>query len=147
MNKTIDKIADEEQVARILFSPSHIYHGRVSPRAFRLEHLKNSAEDYISVLRDEESQLESVSTFFRPRTDGDVRFGYTLLDVSEIRSLDKEMEERSVLLKPKPSKRLPWHAGIYLYLDGKLQTADDLSPDIDYFLKEVSMICDGVHRF
>ena len=147
MNKSIDKIDDDEQVARILFSPSHIYHGRVSPRAFRLEHLKNTAEDYISVLRDDESQLENVSTFFRPRTEGDVRYGYTLLNAAEVHSLDKEINERSVLLKPKPSKRLPWHAGIYLYLSGKLQTADDFSPDVDYFLKELPMICDGVHRF
>lgn len=63
MSKSIYKIEDEEQVARILFSPSHIYHGRVSPKAFRLEHLKNSAEDDISVLRDEEAQLEQVSEF------------------------------------------------------------------------------------
>ena len=51
MEKTINEINDEEQVARILFSPSHIYEGRVSPKAFKLEMLKNGAEDYISVLR------------------------------------------------------------------------------------------------
>ena len=50
MEKTINEINDEEQVARILFSPSHIYEGRVSPKAFKLEMLKNGAEDYISVL-------------------------------------------------------------------------------------------------
>ena len=36
MEKTINEINDEEQVARILFSPSHIYEGRVSPKAFKV---------------------------------------------------------------------------------------------------------------
>ena len=51
MDKLISEIADDEKVARILFSPSHIYKGRVSPKAFKLEKLKSGAEDYISVLR------------------------------------------------------------------------------------------------
>ena len=47
MDKVISEIADEEKVARILFSPSHVYNGRVSPKAFKLEKLKSGAEDYI----------------------------------------------------------------------------------------------------
>lgn len=69
MEKTINEINDEEQVARILFSPSHIYEGRVSPKAF------------------------------------------------------------------------------FLSLDGRVQTAKDISPDIDYFQKELSILCDGIHKF
>ena len=70
-------IADDEKVARILFSPSHIYKGRVSPKAFKLEKLKSGAEDYISVLRYNADQLDSVSAVFRPRTKGDSRYGFT----------------------------------------------------------------------
>ena len=51
MDKVISEIADEEKVARILFSPSLVYKGQVSPKAFKLEKLKSGAEDYISVLR------------------------------------------------------------------------------------------------
>lgn len=51
MDKVISEIADEEKVARILFSPSHVYKGQVSPKAFKLEKLKSGAEDYISVLK------------------------------------------------------------------------------------------------
>ena len=40
MDKLVSEIADDEKVARILFSPSHIYKGRVSPKAFKLEKLK-----------------------------------------------------------------------------------------------------------
>lgn len=147
MDKNVNYISEEENVARILFSPSHIYAGRVSPRAFRLERLKGGAEDYISVLRDEEDKLEVVSEYFRPRVKGDQRYGYTLLNAKEIRYLDNEFKERNMQLLPKPSKRLPWHAGIFLYMDGKLQTADDISSDIDYFQKELAMLCDAPHKF
>lgn len=81
MDKLISEIADDEKVARILFSPSHIYKGRVSPKAFKLEKLKSGAEDYISVLRYNADQLDSVSAVFRPRTKGDSRYGFTFLNV------------------------------------------------------------------
>ena len=55
----------------------YIYKGRVSPKAFKLEKLKSGAEDYISVLRYNVDQLDSVSAVFRPRTKGDSRYGYT----------------------------------------------------------------------
>lgn len=61
--------------------------------------------------------------------------------------LNNEFQNRKVQLLPKPSKRLPFHAGIFLSLDGKLQTASDLSPEIDYFQKELAMLCDGIHKF
>lgn len=64
MDKLISEITDDEKVARILFSPSHIYKGRVSPKAFKLEKLKSGAEDYISVLRYNADQLDSVSAVF-----------------------------------------------------------------------------------
>ena len=147
MEKAITEISDEEQVARILFSPSHIYEGRVSPKAFKLEMLKSGAEDYISVLRNNANELDEMSGVFRPRTEGDTRYGYTFLNVSDVRDLDDEFENRGVSILAKPSKRLPSHAGIYLSLDGKIQTAKDISPDIDYFQKELSMLCDGVHKF
>lgn len=147
MNRSLTEIADDEDVARILFSPSHIFDGRVSPKAFKLDMLKGGAEDYISVLRYDADCLEEVSSIFRPRAEGDVRFGYTYLPVQDIRLLDAELDGRHVSVAPRPSKRLPYHAGIFLYLDGKLQTAEDISPDIDYFQKELAMLCDGVHKF
>ena len=147
MDRSLRVITAEENVARILFSPSHLFEGRVSPKAFKLEHLKGVAEDYISVLRYDADQLEQVSSVFRPRTEGDSIFGYTYLNVDDIVKLGDEKENRDVAVLPKPSKRLPYHAGIFLSLDGKKQTADDLSPEIDYFQKELAMLCDGVHQF
>lgn len=147
MDRDISNIDKDERVARILFSPSHIYEGRVSPKAFKLEILKGGAEDYISVLRYDSEELENVSAIFRPRVVGDQRYGYTYLMAKDIFDLDGEIPNRDVSLLPKPSKRLPFHAGIFLTLDGKLQNANDLSPEIDYFQKELAMLCDGVHQF
>ena len=147
MDKVISEIADEEKVARILFSPSHVYKGQVSPKAFKLEKLKSGAEDYISVLRYNADQLDSVSAVFQPRTKGDSLYGYTFLNARDVRNLDYEFSNRKVELLPKPSKRLPLHAGIFLSIDGRVQTADDVSPDIDFFQKELAMLCDGVHKF
>lgn len=109
--------------------------------------MKSGAEDYISVLRYNADQLDSVSVVFRPRTKGDSRYGFTFLNVFDVRNLDYEFTNRRVELLPKPSKRLPLHAGIFLSIDGRLQTADDVSPDIDFFQKELAMLCDGVHKF
>lgn len=69
------------------------------------------------------------------------------LNARDVRNLDYEFSNRKVELLPKPSKRLPLHAGIFLSIDGRLQTADDVSPDIDFFQKELAMLCDGVHKF
>ena len=45
-------VSDDEKVARVIFSPSYLYNGRVAPTAFRWEILPSGdAEDYISVLR------------------------------------------------------------------------------------------------
>lgn len=147
MDRKITEISEDEKVARILFSPSHIFEGRVSPKAFKLEKLKSGAEDYISVLRYDAEELDNVSSVFRPRTKGDERIGYTYLLAKDVLDLDEEFVDRGVELLPKPSKRLPFHAGIFMSLDGKYQTALDLSPEIDYFQKELAMLCDGLHRF
>ena len=146
MIKGTDNIKDEENVARIIFSPSHIYNGRISPKAFRLEHLPSGAEDYISVLRNEESQLQEISAIFRPRTAGDKLYGYTMLNAGQVRELTDQAQERVVEVRPRPSKRLPLHAGIFIYLNGELQTADSLSSDLELVQKELAMLCDKPHK-
>jgi len=47
----LQMVSNEESVARIIFSPSYIFQGRVSPTAFRWFVLPSGhAENYISVL-------------------------------------------------------------------------------------------------
>ena len=72
--KFSDIVGSEENVARIIFSPSYIFDGRVAPTAFRWEILPSgTTEDYISVLRGDTSNLDSDTRHFKARTKGDVR--------------------------------------------------------------------------
>ena len=87
MDKLISEITDDEKVARILFSPSHIYKGRVSPKAFKLEKLKSGAEDYISVLRYNADQLDSVSAVFVLERKETLDIWIYILNVLDVRNL------------------------------------------------------------
>lgn len=88
----------QESCSRLLISIKGVFRRR-------LLNLKSGAEDYISVLRYNADQLDSVSAVFRPRTKGDSRYGFTFLNVLDVRNLDYEFNNRRVELLPKPSKR------------------------------------------
>lgn len=140
MNNTID---DEEQVARILFAPSFICDGKVSPTAFRWEVLPSGhVEDYISVLRNDGNDLAQQSEHFRPRVAGDQRYGYALLPISGIKGLDSEFENRKVEILAKPSTKLANHAGVYVFFDDvKVTALTPVSADIMLIQKELSLLC------
>lgn len=140
MSTTID---NGEQVARIIFSPSFICDGKVSPTAFRWEILPSGqVEDYISVLRNDGSDFNEQSEHFRPRTEGDCRYGYALIQVRDIRNLDTEFEERNVELMAKPSKKLPNHAGIFAYFNKvKVTAMTPVSADLMLLQKELALLC------
>ena len=146
MNNTI---SNEEQVARIIFAPSFICDGKVSPTAFRWEVLPSGlAEDYISVLRNDGSDFCKQSEHFRPRTIGDQRYGYALIPVGGIRQLDTEFANRKVEVIAKPSKSLPNHAGIYAYFDkNKVTAATPVSADIMLLQKELAQLCSVPIKF
>ena len=86
--KFSDIVGSEEDVARIIFSPSYIFEGRVAPTAFRWEVLPSgTVEDYISVLRGDTSNLDSDTRHFKARAKGDTRYGYNVLNVGKIRDI------------------------------------------------------------
>ena len=116
-----DVVEDDERVARVLFAPSYISEGRVAPTAFRWYRFKNGeVEDYISVLRDNGGEIEKQSRKFTARDDGDVRYGYTWLSAKDIRLINEVIIDSKVCLHPRPTKRLPNHAGIYVYIGEQL---------------------------
>ena len=83
-------VSDKEDVARIIFSPSYIYKGHVSPSAFRWNILPSGhVEDYISVLRGNPNVLNNQTKHFKARAAGDVRYGYALLKVKSIRDISE----------------------------------------------------------
>ena len=151
-NFNLEVVTSEESVARIIFSPSYIYNGRVSPTAFRWDILPSGdAEDYISVLRESEVDLKEQTANFRPRIEGDSRYGYALLKVADIRDIgNSELLDDDVVVDvlPYPTKRHKNHAGIRVVIDNKVVTA--LTPvcaDIIVVQKELAMRCGDIVKF
>ena len=148
--KFSDIVVSEENVARIIFSPSYIFDGRVSPTAFRWEILPSgTVEDYISVLRGDVSNLEEDTRSFKARTEGDIRYGYALLNVGEVRSIkiasDKDVATDVLSF---PSKKFPSHAGVIVDIDGKRVTAaSEITPEQMLIRKKLAVLCSDIVKF
>ena len=145
-------VGDEENVARVIFSPSYIYNGRVAPTAFRWNVLPSGdAEDYISVLRGDVSNLEIDTRHFKARVEGDVRYGYALLRVGDIRKIgngNATSVGTKVDVMSFPSKLHPNHAGIVVEIDNKLVTAlSPISPEVMMVQKELALRCSEIVSF
>ena len=144
-------VSSEELVARIIFSPSYIYQGRVAPTAFRWEILPSgNVEDYISVLRGCSDKTEEETRSFRPRIDGDTRFGYALLNVGEIRNIRSFTESNTVVadVLAYPSKKFPSHAGVVADIDGKRVTAlTPITPELMMLQKKLAQLCSEIVKF
>ena len=106
----MDFVADYEDVARVLFSPLFICDGVLSQKAFTLEITSN--ESYISVLRlsvpSFKADMEGI------KKDGNILYGYALLNVGEIREVRFEYSEPLRLdVLPRSAGRRKSHAGIF----------------------------------
>ena len=110
MTNKMDFVADHEDVARILFSPLFICDGVLSQKAFTLE--ENQNESYISVLRPAidsfETDMEGI------KKEGNVEYGYALLNVGDIRHAKFDYhEELSLDVLPRNAGKRKSHAGIF----------------------------------
>ena len=111
---TDDIISDREDVARVLFSPLFICDGVLSQKAFTLE--KDNNETYISVLR---PAVESFNADFEGiRKDGNILYGYALLNVGEIRNCNISYKKNIKFeVLPRNLGKRKSHAGIFTSID------------------------------
>lgn len=111
---TDDIISDREDVARVSFSPLFICDGVLSQKAFTLE--KNNNETYISVLR---PAVESFNADFEGiRKDGNIVYGYALLNVGEIRNCNISYKKNIKFeVLPRNLGKRKSHAGIFTSID------------------------------
>jgi hypothetical protein len=144
-----ENVIDCERVARILFAPSYICDGRVAPTAFRWYIMKGGkAEDYISVLRDSGHDMNEMSLRFRPRDEGDERYGYAWLKVRSVRNLSGVMKDTTVKLIPYPSQKLPNHAGIEVCIGGhKVDAHTPPTPEVMMVQKFLANLCSRPIKF
>ena len=142
-------VSDKEDVARIIFSPSYIYKGHVSPSAFRWNILPSGhVEDYISVLRGNPNVLNNQTKHFKARAAGDVRYGYALLKVKSIRDISDEVINSQVDVLSFPSKSYPNHAGIVVEIGKeRLNALTPVTPEIMIIQKELASKCSEIIKF
>ena len=108
-------VADDEQIASIIFSPSMIINGDVSPTAFQLRMLKKP-EDYVSVFRENYLIPTRANVdMIKPPADNIV-YGYASLKVQKCRGVGFNGVSIDVLAHP--NARNPFHAGIHFSKDG-----------------------------
>jgi len=121
-----ENISDEESIARVVFSPSMVEDGEVSPSAFFLRNLR-SREDYVSVFRHDyiEPTLDNVSMIHPPK-DNSI-YGYALLKVSFCR----QVSYKDILLNvlSHSTKSNPFHAGIHFSKSGTAIKGACADPD------------------
>ena len=147
MSRPID---DKEDVARVLFYPSFFAKnespffskGVLSPTAFKLQILKSGvAENSISVLRTIIDSFNLDVFRLSPRLSTDQKYGYALLNVGEIRSIQiPTAHQLDISVVYTNSKRLRSHAEIVLKIDGVVITALDDSMEIVRFRKKLARI-------
>lgn len=131
------EICNDENIARIVFSPLMIDDGEVSPTAFYLRDLR-PPEDYVSVFRHNfiEPTIENVS-MIRPPKDNSI-CGYALLNVGVCRSIS--FKEIAIDVLSHSSKNNPFHAGIHYSKSGSAIKGVCIDPD---FIIVTSMLANN----
>ncbi len=106
-----EHVADEENIARVIFSPSMVEDSEISPSAFQLRNLKKP-EDYISVFRNDyvELSIENISQILSAPI-GNTIYGYAVLNAGVCRKVSYKGIATEVL--PHPTQKNPYHAGIH----------------------------------
>ena len=107
-------IADNENVARAIFSPRMIVNGEIQPEAFCLR--PSIKEEYISVMRMSfPSWLDDVKNI--PQRHNRKLYGYAEMGVDAIRGIQLKGVVYDV--KACESEGIPSHAGIFITVNGE----------------------------
>lgn len=107
-----EAIAETEEIARIIFSPSMIADGQVSPSAFFMDDLQNGPETYISVWRSCYITPSPENVTFNSRVKGDSLAGYATIGVLDCHEICYDDYKTHVV--PHPSRMNKAHAGIHV---------------------------------
>lgn len=113
------EIADEERLARYVFSPSMVDEYGVSRQAFQLDNLERGPEKYVSVERASYREPKSENYKYNPRKKNDSLVGYAELSAGAVRTL--RVKDVWAEVKAHGNKSNPYHAGIHYHnYDGQI---------------------------
>lgn len=122
MNKTLihkeEVIDDLEPISRVLFCPSMVENGRVSPTAFELDELERGPETYVSLflLNLFQPTKENCAKKMHARKEGDVLFGHAVSVINKCK--DIVYDQISLSFK-KHDKHSVGHIGLHYSNGGK----------------------------
>lgn len=126
-NKKLILVANEENVARIIYTPSMIFEGELSHTAFLLVTLPSgSPESYLSVWRTKIKTPTRKNVKFPPRKANDILHGFAELNVKNIHTTKHENISSRTMVKGKNN----YHAGIYLYSGITPIIGESIDPDL-----------------
>ncbi|MBR0276788.1 MAG: hypothetical protein IJQ76_11400 [Prevotella sp.] len=107
-------IADQEDVARAVFSPKMVFRGKILPAAFELR--PQMAEEYLSVMRMSfKSWKKDILSI--PQRKNRQLYGYAEMNVGEIRTIRKDHVKYDVV--PCDNITTPSHAGIFITVNNE----------------------------
>ena len=107
-------IADQEVVARAIFSPKMVFRGKILPAAFELR--PHIAEEYLSVMRMSfNSWKEDILSI--PQRRNRQLYGYAEMNVGEIRNIRKDHTKYDVI--PCDNTTTLSHAGIFITVNNE----------------------------
>lgn len=111
-------VGDDEEIARLIYTPSMIEDDCVSFGAFILGRLKSGKdEEYLSVWRTKyRLPTKKKAKKVKPRQPGDVLYGYASLTVGDVHGIENDSCVAMVLNKDKDTEQ--YHVGIYYTLNG-----------------------------
>mgnify|MGYP001135153833 CR=1 FL=1 len=121
MNNTLvhkeEDIDDLEPISRVLFCPSMVENGRVSPTAFELNDLKGGPETYVSLfLLNLFQPTEENCAKMHARKEGDVLFGHAVSVINKCKDI---VYDRISLSFKKHDKQNVGHIGLHYSNGGK----------------------------
>lgn len=107
-------IADQEDVARAVFSPKMVFRGMILPAAFELR--PHMSEEYLSVMRMYfNTWKEDILNI--PQRKNRQLYGYAEMNVGEIRNIHKDHVKYDV--EPCDNIATPSHAGIFITVNNE----------------------------
>lgn len=129
-------IDDSEPISRILFAPSMVDKGCVSPTAFELNDLPKGPEKYVSLfLLNIFQPTKDNCINFHARKEGDSLYGYAVSIINKCK--DITYDGISILFQ-RHDKNTPGHIGLHYSKEGKYLKGESANPTLIIITKLIA---------
>jgi hypothetical protein len=135
-NNKESNIEDSEPISRILFCPSMVDNGCVSPTAFELNDLPNGPEKYVSLYLLHVFQPTKDNCLgLRPRQEGDQLYGHAVSIINQCKDISHD--GISVLFK-RHDAHTAGHIGLHYSKEGAFLKGASANPSLIIITKLIA---------